>query len=59
MPKDPKNNAEWIQDCMKWRGFILSGKYTHWCHGWDGLPIDETCYEWPCECASELEKETQ
>lgn len=35
---------------MHWRGRILRGDYAHWCPEWDGLPIDETCSEWPCEC---------
>jgi hypothetical protein len=35
---------------MYWRGVVLTGKYAHWCDEWDGLPIDETCEEWPCGC---------
>ncbi len=53
-PRD-EPSAEWIRDCLHWRGRILIGKYAHWCQGWDGLPIDETTTnEWPCECAAEL-----
>ena len=43
-------SREFIEDCMHWRGRILRGDYAHWCPEWDGLPIDETCSEWPCEC---------
>lgn len=45
-----KTNHEWIVDCKKWRGEVLVGKYRHWCFKWDGLPIDNTCMEWPCGC---------
>jgi len=48
---------EWEEDCVHWRGRVLTGKYRHWCHDWDGLPIDETCDEWPCLCADELKRE--
>lgn len=41
---------EWERDCLRWRGRVLVGVFGHWCFGWDGLPIDETCPEWPCEC---------
>jgi hypothetical protein len=40
----------WKEDCLKWRGLLLTGKYAHWCDEWDGLPVDETCPEWPCGC---------
>ena len=50
-------SPEWLQDCLKWRGRPLTGKHGHWCPDWDELPIDETCSEWPCGCAEELEKE--
>lgn len=39
---------DWEHDCLKSRGVILTGKGSHWCAAWDGLPIDETCGEWPC-----------
>jgi len=38
----------WEADCLHWRGRVLTGQHQHWCHAWDGLPIDETCPEWPC-----------
>jgi len=44
-------------DCMRYRRRILTGKYAHTCWDWDGLPIDETCEEWPCACQAELEKQ--
>lgn len=46
--------TEWEQDCLRWRGVVLNGAAAHWCRDWDGLPIDETCPEWPCICAAEL-----
>jgi hypothetical protein len=41
-------DLEWVNDCERWRGRVLTGKYAHWCHDWDGLPVDETCPEWSC-----------
>lgn len=41
--------CQWIADCMHWRGVLLTGKFSHWCWDWDGLPVDETCDgEWDC-----------
>lgn len=45
-----KLSKEWIEDCLKWRGRVLTGKFGHWCYDWDGLPVDETSSEWPCNC---------
>lgn len=42
--------AEFAADSMKWRGRVLTGRYWHWCHDWDWLPVDETTPEWPCGC---------
>ena len=39
---------EWKEDCLEYRGVVLTGAGAHWCVEWDDLPIDETCYEWPC-----------
>jgi hypothetical protein len=50
-PKKP--SPDWIRDCMRWHGRVLDGKHAHWCYEWDGLPIDETCDEWPCGCTLE------
>ena len=44
------NELYWAQDSLKWRGTVLKGRFCHWCYDWDGLPIDETCIEWPCNC---------
>lgn len=41
---------EWERDCLHWRGRTLTGQHKHWCDEWDGLPVDETCPEWPCGC---------
>jgi len=43
-------SKQWIEDCLKWRKEILTGKKAHWCPDWDDLPIDETCREFPCVC---------
>ena len=43
-------SSDFTDDCMRWRGRVLNGDYAHWCPDWDGLPIDETCNEWPCNC---------
>jgi len=40
-----------VEDCLQWRGRVLDGTYRHWCAEWDDLPMDETCPEWPCDCA--------
>ena len=42
------------ESSIYWRGYILKGKYAHCCDDWDGLPIDETCLEWPCIHKEEL-----
>jgi hypothetical protein len=44
-------SAAWVHDSYRWRGKLLLGRYAHWCDNWDGLPIDETCLEWPCGCS--------
>lgn len=43
-------SPDFIEDCLIWRGRVLTGSYAHWCPEWDDLPIDETCPEWPCGC---------
>ncbi len=48
--------THWEQDCMKWRGQVLTGIHGHWCEDWDGLPVDETCEEWPCRCYPDQRK---
>lgn len=40
--------------CMKYRGRLLTGVFRHCCFSWDELPFDETCPEWPCNCAVDL-----
>lgn len=48
-------DPEWVADCLKYRGIVLTGVYSHWCFDWDGLPIDEYCErEWPCACVRAL-----
>lgn len=45
-------SSDWVEDCMRWRGRVLVGKYAHWCFDYDDLPMDETCVmEWPCGCS--------
>jgi len=43
-------SADWVADSYRWRGTPLLGEHAHWCDEWDGLPIDETSIEWPCQC---------
>lgn len=37
--------TEFEQDCMRYHGKVLTGKYRHYCKEWDFLPIDESCQE--------------
>jgi hypothetical protein len=47
-------NPEWVQDCLRWRGKVLTGEKAHWCWDWDGLPVDETTPEIDaCTCYDE------
>lgn len=48
--EQPEVNDVWAEDCILWRGAVLTGTYLHWCPEWDDLPIDETCPEFPCDC---------
>ena len=42
---------QWVDDCMHWRGVVLTGKKAHWCSEWDDLPVDESCREFKaCRC---------
>lgn len=59
---DRTNSPEWREDCALWRGRVLSGKLSHWCYDWDGLPVDETTHEIAhCHCfnGTELEAEAR
>lgn len=48
--------TEWEQECLQWRGKVLTGKFGHYCDQMDGLPVDETCYEWEnCICYARKE----
>ncbi len=53
MSDEPRN--DWKEDCLRWHGRVLTGKYGHWCPEWDFLPVDDTCHEWPCGCELRLE----
>jgi hypothetical protein len=47
---------EWDADCRQWHGRVLDGRFGHYCHAWDGLPLDESCYELNfCECKWQAE----
>jgi hypothetical protein len=54
-----QQSSDWILDCMHWRGKVLTGKRAHWCEDWDGLPVDETTPEWPCNCRWSESKKLQ
>lgn len=42
---------DWDNDCLLFWGKVLTGGDAHWCHDWDGLPIDNTCKEYEfCHC---------
>jgi hypothetical protein len=43
-------SKEFEEECIKFYGKVLTGKFAHWCYEWDGLPIDETCEEFKCCC---------
>jgi len=44
-------SGDWIEDCKREYGKILTGTQGHWCPEWDFLPIDETCKEYAaCTC---------
>lgn len=46
-------SEDWVEDCMKFYGKVLTGKNAHWCPDWDHLPIDDTCHEMKyCSCGS-------
>lgn len=40
-----RNRRQWISECLRWRGVVLTGKRAHYCYAWDGLPVDETTDE--------------
>jgi hypothetical protein len=48
MTVDITESKEWKEDCIRWRGVVLTGKKSHWCWDWDGLPVDETTGEFMC-----------
>ncbi len=56
-PQSLTELPEWIEDCSKYRGRVLMGKFSHWCIDWDYLPIDETVPEWPCGCFPRMKVE--
>lgn len=41
-------SQEFIEDCLRYRGKILTGAKAHFCWDWDGLPVDETTPEFEC-----------
>lgn len=53
LDEETSRHMHWVHDCDRWRGLVLTGRYAHWCPQWDGLPMDETCPEWPCQCGIE------
>lgn len=53
---DAKLSQDWIDDCMRWYGKVLTGKKAHWCPDWDDLPIDADSSEFEC-CTCEFIEE--
>lgn len=47
-------DPEWIDDCLKRRGKVLRGIYSHWCGDRAGWPVDETTAGWPCMHTEQL-----
>lgn len=45
---DDWKGQQWKEDCMRWRGRVLTGEKSHWCFDWDFLPVDETTSEIDC-----------
>jgi hypothetical protein len=50
-------SASWVMDCRDYRGRVLTGRFGHYCPEHHEQPVDETCPEWPCPCAAELQRE--
>ncbi|HZN68024.1 MAG TPA: hypothetical protein VFB66_22250 [Tepidisphaeraceae bacterium] len=46
--------SDFDRDCLLERGHILTGRFAHYCHDWDGLTMDETCDEFESTCACRL-----
>lgn len=45
------STENWVEDCKRWHGKEMTGRFAHWCNEWDGLPTDETCEEFAvCSC---------
>lgn len=40
--------TDWEEDCARYVGHPLTGKFAHWCRDWDLLPVDETQPEFEC-----------
>lgn len=41
----------WLDDCLRWHGRWLLGRFQHYCPDWDFLPIDDTVAEFAaCTC---------
>ena len=52
-PGKEEKVSDWTEDCIKWRGRILSGPYSHWCADWDDLPVNFFTPEFStCACYS-------
>lgn len=41
-------SEDWIRDCIRHYGKVLTGRKAHWCPEWDYLPIDENSFEYDC-----------
>ena len=53
-------NDDWQDDCLRWRGRLLTGTYAHYCYDWDMLPVDESTPEYQgCTCFSRHEEASQ
>ena len=51
--------SDWEDNCIHWRGRILTGKDAHWCADWDDLPVDDTTPEYPCACVGDVDHKNE
>jgi hypothetical protein len=51
--QEPTPNVihQWMDDCLRWHGRVLTGGFRHYCPDWDFLPIDASVAEFgACTC---------
>ena len=49
--QDAKPVEEWMKECQRWHGRVLTSAFRHYCPDWDFLPIDTSLDEFgACTC---------